>query len=88
MPAINQSSLQLCKYLSGQFCQMANLTIIFSNLVYPYLYINRRHGVSSIPELELTLNSILELEFIFRKSFGIGIYFVGIIDLILLIFTP
>ena len=54
--------------------------------------------VNSIPELELTLNSSSGIGIDFRKLvgigmiffidfFGIGIGFVGIIDLILLIFT-
>ena len=54
--------------------------------------------VNSIPELELTLNSNSGIGIDFKKKnywnffskiffFGIGIDFVGIIDLILLIFT-
>ena len=53
-----------------------------------------RHGVNSIPELELTLSSNSRIGIDFRKSVGIGIFFFigidvfGIIDLILLIFIP
>ena len=53
--------------------------------------------VNSIPEFELTLNSSSGIGIDFKKKFligiflfyvlGIGIDFVGIIDLILLIFT-
>ena len=51
-----------------------------------------KHGVNSISELELTINSNSGIGIDFRKligiridCFGIGIDFVGIIDLILLI---
>ena len=57
------------------------------------MVINTRHGVNSIPELELTLNSNSGIGIDFQRSiridfFFIGIDFVGVIDLILLIFTP
>ena len=42
-----------------------------------------RHGVNSILELELTFNSNFGIGIDFLKLVGNGIYFVGIIDLIL-----
>ena len=72
------------------------VAVVHRDKILSWLYF--RHVVNSIPELELTLNSSSGIGIDYKIFFywicfskiyflGIGIDFVGIIDLILLIFT-